>query len=511
MSRPSRRGSRPVRNLLSLCVLVLAGSASAAPTPEWVDRGGSTPAYPRARFLTGFGQGEGRDEALESAKQQAAADLARQISVQIESNVIDVTREADGRMTNALTSQIRATSDIRLDGVRFETYRKRKRVWALAILERGPAAAKRRRERDRALALTQRCLEEAGRQEDAGRASQALATYRSCRTPLEAALEHEAIATAIQRSPGADEAGATLARHASLISARVRAIPHEDAGSIRSAAEGLAQQLASAGIGRGQNLAVAPFLYQSRDVSSPLGRELAIALEAAVGRTPLERADPELDAIAIRGSYHEDGELFQVRATAREAGSGRLLASAEIGLAASGVPPTIATKPANFDSYAKTIGKLAGGELVSGDLRIDLRTNKGIRGLVFDEGEDLSIYVRVNQPAWVSLIYVLTNGEHVPIEQAWYIDGEKVNQLVEYPSSFEIVPPFGVEMIHAMAHSEKPPRLVTRHTRIEGQDYDVIDEGADQVVRNRGIARKKKKQVAEQTLQLTTMRAPAGS
>lgn len=64
-------------------------------------------------------------------------------------------------------------------------------------------------------------------------------------------------------------------------------------------------------------------------------------------------------------------------------------------------------------------------------------------------------------------------------------------------------------MIHAMAHTERPPMLPTRQTRIEGQDYQIISEGADQVVRQRGIARKEKKQVAEQMVQITTMRVNA--
>ena len=88
---------------------------------------------------------------------------------------------------------------------------------------------------------------------------------------------------------------------------------------------------------------------------------------------------------------------------------------------------------------------------------------------------------------------------------AWRIGPDQVNQLVEHPETFEIVPPFGVEMIHAIANTERPPRLITRPTRVAGQAYDVIDGGADQIVRTRGIARKMKQQVAEQTLHLTTM------
>ena len=279
--------------------------------------------------------------------------------------------------------------------------------------------------------------------------------------------------------------------------------------------EALAEQLSRSGIGRGGVLQVAPFRYHSWDVSSPFGRELALSLQSAIARNrslPAELAGASpaslrgvVPDVVIRGRYREQGEKFELRAVAKEAGTGRLLGSAEIGLVASAIPEALGTRPPNFESFVRDADKLAGGEVVSGDLRIELRTNKGGEGLVFDEGEDLRLYVRVNTPAWVRLIYILSNGDHVPITDAWRIGAGQVNQLIEHPESFEIVPPFGVEMIHAIAHTEKPPMLVTRPTRVAGQDYDVIDGGADQIVRTRGFARKMKQQVAEQTLHLTTM------
>jgi len=490
------------------CSLLNAESGLARDSPEWVERNGASVEFPTERYLLGFAQANGREEAVESAKQQATADLARQISVQIESSVVDITREANGRIENDLTIQIRATSDIRLDGIRFETHRRRKNVWTLAVLERLPAAVSRRKLRDRALTLTQECLDAAAKEEAAGRTIQALAAYRSCRTSLTDALGHEAVAAALQRGGLLeDEVGRRLARYATRIDTRVRAIPHEDADSIRSAAGGLAAQLASAGIGRGSNIQVAPLLYQGRDISSPFGREIALALESAIGRTaPTAGAHPA-GVIVVRGTYREGEEGFQLRVGAKLAESGVLLASAEISLAQSGVPTGMPTKPANFERFAADADKLSGGEIVSGDLRVELRTNKGNQGIIFDEGEELVLFVRVNQPAWIRLIYILTSGDHVPITQAWFIDESKVNQLVEYPASFEIVAPFGIEMIHAMASTEKPPKLVTESSLIDGESYEVIRDGANQVVRTRGLARKTKKQIAEQTLQLTTMRA----
>lgn len=536
---------RPVRVGVVLLALIIGGStvATAASTPDWVEQNGVAAAYPANRFLVGFAQTHGREGALEAAKQQAAADLARQISVQIESNVVDVLHEREGRIENELTSQIRATSDVRLDGVRFESHRKRKNVWALAILERLPAARSRRRLRDRAIATTARCLDAAAAEERAGRARQALDAYRGCRRFLDEAIEHEAIASALTRGGLlGEDVGPTLAAHATQITARIRSIPHEDARSIRGAAEALATQLAEAGVGRGAALRVAPLLYRGRDVSSPFGRELALALESAIGRT-VAKGGAAAGTVVVRGTYQEkadqekagaaektrgadpekkgpqdpggasaldatEGRDFSIRVNAKEAASGRLLSSAEIVLAASAIPDGLATRPENFERFAADADKLAGGDVVSGDLRVEIRTDRGERGIVYDEGESLSLYVRVNQPAWVRLIYVLTSGDHVPITQEWYIDEEKVNQLVEYPASFEIVAPFGVEMVHAMASSERPPKLVTRTTVIDGERYTVIPDGADQVVRTRGIARRERKQVAEQTLTLTTMRRP---
>ena len=510
-ARATRLGSRVWLLALAAGLLIAAPRVAEAreDAPDWVERNGSSAAFPPERFLVGFAQAIGREEAVESAKQQAAGDLARQITVQIQSSVVDITREKNGLLESDLTSQIRATSDIRLDGVRFETYRKRKNVWTLAVLERLPTAVLRRRQRDQALQMTHQCLEAAAQEEAAGRASQALAAYRRCRTSLNEALEHEAVAAAIAR--GAlfqDEVGVQLASYATKIDTRVRGIPHEDARSIRSAAESLAVQLASAGIGRGRPIQVAPLLYQGRDISSPLGRELALALESALGRVDPAPGAADDALVVIRGTYREGEGDFRIRVGAKQARTGALLASAEIALAKSGVPSNIETRPANYERFARDADKLAGGEVVSGDLRVELQTDKGDRGIVYDEGEELSIYVRVNQPAWVRLIYVLTSGDHVPITQEWFIDESKVNRLVEYPGTFEIVAPFGVEMIHAMASTDRPPKLATRSKIIDGEAYEIVRDGADQVVRTRGLARKRKQQVAERTLQLTTMRVP---
>jgi len=93
-----RLGWTPI--VVALCFVPEIGSAKGI--PDWVEHRGSSQAFPPDRYLTSFAQAEGKQDALESAKQQATAAFARQISVQIESNVVDITRESKGRLENDL-------------------------------------------------------------------------------------------------------------------------------------------------------------------------------------------------------------------------------------------------------------------------------------------------------------------------------------------------------------------------------------------------------------------------
>jgi hypothetical protein len=181
-----------------------------------------------------------------------------------------------------------------------------------------------------------------------------------------------------------------------------------------------------------------------------------------------------------------------------------MLAAAESRLALSAVPTDLELKPSNFNRALADQGTLAEGEILSGDLRVELWTDRGKRRLLYTESEQLRIFFRVNQPSWVRLVYVLQNGVQVPIEQGYYVDASKVNFAIEYPESFEVVPPFGVEHIYATAFTEEPPPLVTERAWIDGQPYDVVSGGMKSLVATRGIRRQQRREMAESYVSLTT-------
>ena len=177
---------------------------------------------------------------------------------------------------------------------------------------------------------------------------------------------------------------------------------------------------------------------------------MGVELESVLARGGPRGAEASGSRV-IRGVYLERDDEIRIIVTVRDMETGRLVASAETTLPRSALPAGLSLRPANFESALRDQKILGEGELISGDLQIEVWTDRGRRGVVYAESEQLTVHYRVNQPSWVRLIYVLQGGEQVPIATAWYVDESKVNQVLTYPDSFEIVPPFGVEHIHATA------------------------------------------------------------
>lgn len=474
--------------------------------PDWLGSGGKTPRYPDARYLTGFAMVElaPAQGGIESAKQQAAAALSRKISVRIQASLRDVTESRNGQDSYEVASIVNATSDIRLSGLDYEVYPEATRSYALAYLERGRALAERRSLRERSLTEVRECLAAGARHEQAGRESDAIATYESCRGAIAESLEHDSVARVLGPSGPADDAlYRELVAANGTVDEKVRSILHKPASSLSEAMERLGIQLRRQKAVAAGRLTVAPFTYGTTDLSSTFGRQAGVELESVLARGGT--ASGAAGDRVVRGVYLERENEVRITATVRDTESGRLVASAETTLPRRALPAGVSLKPANFESALRDQKILAEGELVSGDLQVEVWTDRGRRGVVYSENDQLTVHYRVNQPAWVRFIYVLQSGEQIPIADAWYVDASKVNQVLTYPDSFEIVPPFGVEHIHATAFASKPDPLPTEHRMIAGEDYEVVSNGLAQIVKTRGIKRKKKEAMAESLLTVTTM------
>ena len=463
--------------------LVTTSNVQAAAPPPWVHGAGVDPSLPDERFLVGYGLASTES----GARSLAEGELSRRIRVRIQQEFRDSTRESNGQRDYEVAAVTVATSDAQLENVRYRRYRDDAGEFhVLAILSRADAAERWDARVAQRLRETRTC----------GRAERVRTLVR-CRTLLLDALELD-ISVRIIAGRTDPKRRAILLRAYERVSTLIDDALQTPARSIAQLAEQLAERMA---LPKVAELRVAPATYETTQFASVFGRRLATELEAALAQRT--KGGPTTIQAAVRGSYFVAPKHVRVLFVARNVSDGRLLSSGEGKVLRAKID--VPLKPQNFAQALLHDALLGVGELVSGSLRLELWTNRGDRGLVFEEHEEVKLYMRVNKPAWVQLVYLLVNGARVPLAQAYYIDSSKVNRVVEYVDSFEVVPPFGVERLFGVAFDRRPPPLPTRRRQIDGEMYEVVVSD-ETLVKHRGLKKKAKApQMSEAVLTLTTI------
>ena len=493
-------GIHGARGLGGIIVLFMWwGSALAhAATPPWVGTGRS-PDLRAETHLTGYGESH---QSLEQAKQSALRDLALKMEAQVHSKMTDISKEAGGRSSVAVVSVTQTTTDVRLSHVAYRTHRGQDHHFALAFVPRTEAAKGLRTQLAQAQEQARACIDRARTQRDRLERRGNLAT---CRTSVTTGLRHAATLMALMGDSAEDRTARSELRVLwAAIEDALDAAGHSPATSWEDLGAALAVQLRASGLGVAP-ATVAPFLFEDTDFSSELGHRLASNLERALMRPGRGKGGKPA---VVRGSYRIEGDSFRAIATAQDSAQGEIRGVAETTLPASAIPAGLQLKPRNYTQALEDQRVLKEGELIEGSLRVEVWTHKGKRGLVFEEGEEMRLFLRVNQPAYVRLVYILNSGHKVPLEQSYYIDATKVNMAVEYPDTFEVIGPFGIEQLHATAFTQRPEHLKTKTVPIGGEPYEVVaGTGAAPLVQHRGLRRKKKTKVeiGEASLVVTTV------
>jgi hypothetical protein len=436
----------------------------------------------------------------------AAADLANRVSVRIESELNDVQAEKNGKLDYHLAAITKLTSDVKIQGLKFEVAYQGTDVYALAYVRRADAAAERRRLLERSIVELDSCMNSA-RDAKNNSAARVAEGYVRCLRYVSECLQHDSVIRTFDPSNNSSQTQRALFKNLQEIRDATAKAVSASVTNLKEAADSLAIQFGENGSLPYAFREAPAFRYGATNFASGFGQQLSLHLESALARrksTGDISGSTVKDAV-VRGVYFEEGNHIRISATIVEVATGRVVAGAETTLAKENLPEGVSLFPQNLESAMVDQRLLSKGELVDGSLRVDIWANKGRRGVVYSASEEIRIFVRVNAPAYLRIIYVLESGVQVPIAQAYYIDSSKVNQAVEYPERFEVTAPFGVEHIHVTAFSQQPEPLLVERRIIDGEPYDVVSKGIASVVRHRGIKRVEKNDVAESLLSITTL------
>ena len=201
-----------------------------------------------------------------------------------------------------------------------------------------------------------------------------------------------------------------------------------------------------------QAVLLAPLSFQDSKASSAFARYFQKLLEARLARVPgwkvvlpPTNVDPGADDAArafveasgaryrLGGSYWRYKGVAQFFVTLEDLSSRTLVTTTEASVPAGALRLAgLSSQPGNLDRITQDERVIAKGEISSGPLKLDVWTSHGAENVLYDDGDTLAVFVRVNQPCYLRVIYNSADGKRWLMTgyDDVYIDQKNANQRV---------------------------------------------------------------------------------
>lgn len=517
-------GKRFFRLVASVVLTIVVVGSVAADLPRWASSFGVDSPYEPPEYLAGFGVA-GREAAdqREAARQQALAALAEKIQVRVRSEIVAETRDTGDDVRTSLTNVVNTSSDIQIQDVRYEYAQERGSTYVLAYARIETIEDQYVDEAAEIVSSFVPRLDRLENEIERGNVQGARQIVGELRADLETLAGFETVWRALRRLQSAYQEGTRTIEggsvrwphdpagelFAELLSREERIITFRPTSELE-AARYLAGQIVAPELQIG---AVTPFIFQDSDFSSQFGLRFARLLESELAWQQRPGSEPR--DVVLRGLYWVDNEEVSITITVRDVTTGRAVTGASVALPIGAVRDQRSLQPANSREAMEAGAALLGDAVTDGGLRIEAWCDRGSMQdvPVYEDGDFVQFYFRVNQPAFLRLSYQLATGEVVLLESQFYIGVDRVNRPVELPYRFQVVPPYGVERLIVTGYNVEPPAAATRIAVIDGQQYEVYASAIDAVAPTRGIVREQRddssgtstERVGEATMSLTTV------
>ena len=253
-----------------------------------------------------------------------------------------------------------------------------------------------------------------------------------------------------------------------------------------------------------RSFAVYPLIYQDSEIPSPLAEMFTRYFQKETNG----KNDGDLPR-RLSPTCWINGDEITIRAILRNMKTGEFLASAVVRYFRSQLRDTLTYKPRGYDQVQvekqafkpryytteKVVSDLESStseviveHAVSpiGGLEVAVWTGEGRNHVIYTEGDRVKIYARVNQPAYLRLLYTLSDQRRTLLIDNFHIGASEVNTPVEI-GTFRCIPPLGTEFLVVAARTEKFPAI---QTRVEGEYNLLVDQDAESAAQSfRGLPR----------------------
>lgn len=486
---------------------------SLAQAPSWVDYDQRRHDYPESSFLVGYYSDKFDKKKPEKEQFQVLIGFAR--AEVIESIVVSVasvttlnTTESTNSYNQSMSQNTTSLSKAELVGMTTETWHDTRngQLHAMVVVDRLQLYNHYRSKLDDKKIETEARLKEAGALQASGRKNEALNAYYECLPKLREMEEYQNILLGLQRQ--ADHAEFT--RLEAETRRGIRDILGSDAKNLDEACFQLAESVFNQAGGKNLVIKVFAPVYQETKMNSPFSVRVMNLVQTKMAARGIRMSQAgtgrnENYTAALTGSYWKEGNNLRIIYTLRLMSSNEVIASAEAVLPVAWLSNNdVAWLPENFQEAGERNKAFARDEVVAGGLRLDVWTNKGDENLLFQENDEMKIFIRVNRACYLRFVYYLADGTRTLLFDDYFISADQANKVVELPETFVCSAPFGIENLQVNAQTKPFDPLNTT----EQDGYQIITDGVGAIVaKTRGFKRVSNETLkAEKRLTISTFR-----
>ena len=448
--------------------------------PDWVVNYGQSDKYDEQVYLTGFGEALGISrESKEIAQENARADLSQKVLVKIDSTVSNYQLEDGEETLQQFSTVTQSSSELQVMGLETLTYvrdsRKNPMSFALVYIERKELAKLYQAEKKR---LTSQILQLITLAENQDNPKYTSVQYYYQTWPLlDKLAEVQTILLSVSSTQifsdlaSQDLADQPLILNKSQINRRIQQLSLHSIDNLDDVAGAIQFQLYQQFDLQHQQLLVQPFFYQDTRLSSRFARYFKQLLEGKLENSIQPHREFQAKSVnyekdmavsagadyIITGSYWEKEDNVQILAFCRSVQTGEIRASANIDFKRGMLKSSLNLKPDNFEKIMSQQLAFEQEVIDSGQLKLEVWTDRGKNALLYSQGELMKIYLRTNRPCYVRLLYILANGQKTLLVDNLQINLESINRpllvndLLEI--DFECTNPFGAEIIIGVARN----------------------------------------------------------
>lgn len=476
-----------------------------ADEPDWVKNLGTSSKYPEAIYATGFGMAKvvdkNQSQALKEAEDYAKANLSQKIKSQINSNIITKKVETETKLASLTDYTVQVNSNIELQNVSYQRYADKNYAYVLCYVRKDQLAEYYVKKFEEISSEIEDKFKQADNLLSQQKKEEALEIYLTIYPLFRKLKEINEILIALnspQNYPINQEFE---------VEKKVGELQKENPSNLDALSTIISASLLKQ---FNNNISIYPksILYQETKFGSRFSKFLMENITAKLsGRSGIVSVVKTYESAmaTLEGSYWVVDDKIKLLVNVYSKENNEIIASYQTTFSKSLADNAkLELLP---DEYKKALfeeKEFAEAELNTGGLILKAWTNRGDDELVFKEGDTMSVYVMVNLPCYIRIIYHMADGRRTLLADNMYVASHQINKPYKIPFAYEACEPFGIETMQVVASLEPLPALKT----INEDGYDIITEELGSVLtKHRGMKKIKPKNLqAESRIKITVVK-----